>query len=112
MKLLILFFFLVSCAPSNLVDIRYEGEAEIRKLVSELKKIETKEDLQKMAPKIKKRFNRIGEILKEIRPFVDEAPDEPLPSAELLFIQLARLYEIPGCREMIEGAQQEAIRRM
>ena len=112
MKLILFLLVLLGCAPANISDLRYEGEAEVRKLVSDLKKIETKDELQKAVPKIKKRFNKIAQVLVEIRPFLDSATEEPLPSSELLFIQLARLYEIPGGRELIENAQREAIRRM
>jgi len=101
-------FCLVSCSFSSLQDVRYEADFEMRKLVLELKAIETKEDLQKRSVCIKKRFHKIAELLLETRKF-PEAFSEVSLAAEALFVELARVYEIPGAREMIENLQTEAV---
>lgn len=103
--------FLASCGPASLADLRYEGEAQTRKLAAELRTIESKEDLQKAIPKLKKRFNKIGELLIEARGFPKEE-SEPSFASEQLFAELARLYEMPGGRELIESAQTEAIHQL
>lgn len=103
--------FLVSCGPSTLDDLRYFGEAQTKKLAEELRKIETKEDLQKAAPLLKKRFNKLAELLQKARSFPNSHL-EPSVASEELFAEMARLYEIPGCRELIEGAQAEAVHRL
>jgi len=107
-KIFYLFFFLVSCSPLSLQDLRYEADSEMRKLVSELKSVETKEDLQKRSVRIKKRFNKIAELLVQTRNF-EETSSEVSMVAETLFVELARLYEIPGMRESIENLQAEAV---
>lgn len=102
---------LVSCGPASLADLRCEGEAQTRKLAEILREIENKEELQKATGKLKERFNKIAEILIETRRFSKEET-EPSFASEELFVELARLYEMPGGREIIEGAQAEAIQRL
>lgn len=111
---LIFLFFFVGCSPANLKDLRCEGEAEMKKLTAELKKIESKEDVQKASKKLKKRFNRIADLLIETRKFSSPNDEsiEPVPAGEELFAELARIYEIPGARAAIETAQSEAVHRL
>lgn len=103
--------FLVGCAPATFQDLRCEGEAETRKLATELKAIESKEELYKSLPRLKKRYNKIADLLIEARKF-EERENEPSAASEELFAELARLYEIPGGREAIESCQSEAVRRL
>lgn len=111
---LIFLYFLSGCAPTSLHDLRCEGEAEMKKLTADLRKIESKEDVQKASKRLKKRFNRIADLLIETRKFsspIDE-PLEPALAGEELFAELARIYEIPGVRAAIEAAQNEAVHRL
>lgn len=100
---------LAGCSPFH--DISGEGEAETRKLAAELRAIETKEELQKAVPRLKKRFNRLADLVVEARSFKQEA-SEPTAASEELFIELARLYEMTGGRELIESAQADAVSRV
>lgn len=110
-------FWLASCSPATWEEIRFEGEAEIRKFAAELKQIESKEDLQKSLPKIKKRFNKMADLLIKIGDFQKKIPltdneREPSLASEELFVEIARIYEIPGSRELIENCQAEAVRKL
>ena len=109
---LLVFASLSGCSPASLKDVRCEGEAETRKLASELRGIESKEDLQKAIPRLKKRYHRMADLLMEVRKFSNPPPAEPTLASEELFVELARLYEIPGAREVIETAQAEAIHQL
>jgi hypothetical protein len=108
---LVLFFS--GCAPANLGELRCEGEAEMRRLTVELRGLSSYEDVQKDSKRLKKHFNRIAKLLIETRNF---SPSAGLPKAtaagEELFAELARIYEIPGARAVIETAQSEAIHRL
>jgi hypothetical protein len=92
-------------------DLRAEGEFETSKLVRILRVVETKEDLQKSLPKIKKRLNRIATLAVSVRSVADKSGGslEPSTSGDELFVELARLYELPGCRDLLESAQSESI---
>jgi hypothetical protein len=103
------FFLLTGCASFD--DLRYEGELETRKLTAELRAVETKEDLQKAVPRLKKRFNKMADLLIAAREFSCEER-ESSESSEELFIELARLYELAGGKELIESAQMDAIDRL
>jgi hypothetical protein len=109
----LVFFLLlaIACGPTTLPDLRIEGESETKKLAFELRALETKEDLQRAAPKLRKKFNRLAEILIKVSRFSKEAA-EPSFASEQLFVELARLYEIPGGREIIEKAQLEAVQKL
>ena len=102
---------LVSCGPATMADLRLEGEAQTKRLAEELQLIESKEDLLSALPKLRKRFDQIAEILIKTRSFPKQDFQASFAS-EQLFAELARLYEMPGCRELIEGAQADAIRRL
>ena len=110
-KFFLLGLCVVGCAPSSLQDLRCEAEGEMRKLALDLRSIETKEDLQRRSSRLKKRFDRIGYFLLEARKFPDTALGASF-EAEALFVELARLYEIAGAREIIEQLQEEAVRRL
>ena len=112
MKYLIALTLLVGCAPATLDDLRCQGEAETRKLVLELRAIETKEELQKAIPRLKKRFVKLADLLIDARAFPNEGALEPTAISEELFLELARLYEMPGGRELIESSQREAVRQL
>ena len=110
--LLFVFLLFSSCQPVSLADLRYEGEAQTRKLASELRAIENRGDLQRALPRLKKRFDRIAAVLIAARAFSSQERGEPSFASEELFAELARLYEMPGGRELIESAQMEAIHRL
>ncbi len=99
--------FLYGCGPASFEDLRWEGEAQTKKLVEELRQIETKEDLQKAVPSLRRRFNQIADLLIKIREVPHQETGPSLASEEL-FVELARLYEMPGGRELIESSQAQA----
>ncbi|MDE3046001.1 MAG: hypothetical protein KGJ02_05090 [Verrucomicrobiota bacterium] len=108
--------FLTACGPSSWGDIRAEGEAETRKLAYLLHDINTKDQLQKELPRLKKRFNRMADLTLQVRQLKETSPlpenPEPSQASDQLFAELARLYEMPGCRELIESAQIEALQKL
>ncbi len=116
MRYIIAFFLLTSCAPSSWDDLRAEGEAETRKLAHLLHDIDTKDELSKQLPAIRKSYLRLAELIQAVRKMEEKTTmpelSEPSEASDALFAELARLYEMPGCREMIEEAQVEAIRRL
>jgi hypothetical protein len=91
--------------------VRCEGEAQIRRLTAELRELHTKDEIQKSLPQLRKRFNQIADLLIEVRSFPKEE-GAMSDAGEELFLELARLYEIAGGRELIESAQNEALLRL
>jgi hypothetical protein len=115
MKRVIFFLFLVGCSTHTFPDLRKLGEVETGRLVAQLEVIETKEELRRALPKLKKRFNKMADLLiqaKELRGKEGVPFQEPSWMSDSLFAEMARLYEIPGGRELIETAQKEAVIRL
>lgn len=93
-------------------EVRAQAEFETKRLSEIMRPIESKEELQAALPKIKKRFNRIADLAVIVRSLQDKQIEDPSEAGDQLFMELARLYEIPGCRELIESAQTEAIQKL
>lgn len=113
-KLILPFLLLASCGPMSMRDVRSQADAEVTKLTKVLREIDTKDDLQARLPKIKKGFNHIAELVLEVRSIQEKSPEflEPSQVGDELFAELARLYEMPGGRALIETAQSDAIQRL
>ena len=107
-------FLLSSCSAPSEEKLRLRGQKVVRDLVLTLRNVENHEELQAASPQLKKQFTKLAYILVEMRTFRSERGSdfelkEPLQENETLFIELARLYEIPGCREIIERSQVDAM---
>jgi hypothetical protein len=116
-----LYFFLLliaGCAPTSKEDFQYQGEAICRKLVGELQKVQTREELLKAAPKLKAHFQELVDLMIEARTFEQDHEEEfdVLPQAseisQQLLVELKRVYKIEAGRETIEKAQKEALLKL
>jgi hypothetical protein len=111
-KRIFLSVFLIFFACSSSENGYEKGRICMQKLTEELKQIDTLEQLEAAIPHLKKRFNEIADVLIEIQ----KSPNTSFkPSTEVgdeLFAQLARLYEIPGGKQLIERAQIDAIQKL
>lgn len=113
----VLFILLSACAPSSVEDFRCEGEAETRALSAELSRIHSPDELRASLPRLRKKFIKLSDLIIAAREFLSqhselEAAAAPGFASDELFAELARLYEMPGGRELIESAQIEAIDRI
>ncbi len=105
---------MTSCFVSSEEEFRLKGQRIVREITLVLKGVENHEELQAATPQLKKQFKKLANVLVEVRMFRGEHPQylwkkEPLHESEELFAELARLYEIPGCREIIERSQVDAV---
>lgn len=123
MKLLLpalLLLLLTACGARSMVEFREEGEAVIRALVKELQPIQTRHELLRAAPRIKKLFNELTTIIIQAEEFQHKHPDsmgaefyrDEYAAGEQLRLELIRIYAIAGCREVIEKCQEEALVRL
>jgi hypothetical protein len=118
-KIVLLFCVgLSSCSPNGLSDFQCEGEERCRALTEELAQIQDRETLLRTAPSLKKKFNELVTLMIQAREFQEKHPDaesafSTASSASYKLQQeLSRIYSIEGGREVIEGAQQEALVRL
>lgn len=97
-------------------DFQHEGEAICRDLTQELKKIQTREELVKAAPKLKEKFETLVDLIIEARKFQEMTEEEwaPLESEanDSLVLELKRVYKLEAGRETVEKAQKEALLRL
>ena len=113
-KMILLLFFVVSCGAPTVKDLRAEGEGETRKLAELLRDIDTREQLQKKIGKIQQSYAKIADLMIQLREMPEDlgGEEEASESSDALFIELARLYEMPGCKKLLESAQEVAIERL
>jgi hypothetical protein len=118
--LFVILFCLVACSPSSLEDFQREGQALSRELAMELQEIQTREELHKAAPKIKKKFDLLVDLMIEARKFQQKHPEEngfdpattDPATSDLLLCELKRIYRLESGRETIEKAQRESLIRL
>lgn len=116
MRWVILLLLVSACSPTSTQEFRQEGEALCRRLTKELQQVETREDLLKMAPILKKRFQQFADLMMAARTFQREHAGEALPeddgdylASEALMEEMRRIYRIEGARKLIEDQQREAL---
>jgi hypothetical protein len=113
-----LLLFLQGCSPSSLDDFHYEGESRCRALIKDLQNIRDRDELARATPILKKYFEDLVTLMIHAREFQEDHPDEPLPSisesntSSLLEEELRRMYAMEGGREIVEGAEHEALVRL
>jgi hypothetical protein len=113
---LVLLAVMAGCSPSSSEEFRQEGEALCRSLTKELQQVNTRDDLVKMTPLLKKRFSQFAGLVMAARAFQREHAGEAMPehegdflSSEVLMEEMKRIYTIEGGRKIIEDAQREAL---
>lgn len=115
---LISLLLLGSCAPSSLTDFQKEGEALSKQIAQDLREIDSREELIRAVPLLKKRLNALVDLMIAARKFQSEHPEECLPeteeyvASEDLLKELKRIYRIEGGREIIEAVEREPLFRL
>jgi hypothetical protein len=120
-SLLSVFFVLIlcSCQPSSLEEFQMEGLAHAKLLLEDLRGIEERKDLVRVEPVLKKRFERLVDVMVMARAFEQKKPNlegsllrDNFTVSDLLKEEMQRVYSIEGGRECIERAQKEAMLRL
>jgi hypothetical protein len=113
-------FILCGCSPNSSEEFQQEGKARCRSLLTDLQKIENREQLLASQPKLKKHFETMIDLIIEAREFQqkhleegESENDDRTNTAEAdLQEELRRIYAIEGGREIVERSQQEALVRL
>lgn len=110
---------LSSCQSSTLEDFRYEGASQVRLLIEDLKKVESREDLVQAGPVLKKRFEKIVDLMIQSRAYQQKNPGLEIgfyssnqALSDSLLEQMKRIYALEGGKECVEKAQREAMLRL
>ncbi len=86
----------------------------MRQLFHELQQIQSREQLLAAKPKLTKLFLRLTDTILSAESFHKSHPEaiveEPSPISEPLQMELCRIYRLDGGREIVEAAQEPALR--
>lgn len=111
---------LTSCGSQSLSDFREEGETLTQQLLSELRLIRTRDDLMERAPQLKDLFNQLADTMIRAHEYKQAHPDALLEEkmyenhqlSNQLRVELNRILNMEGGREVIEKNQMEALKRL
>lgn len=111
---ILLLLFLASCGPATLEDCQKEADGKVRKLISELSHIHSKEDIDK--GRMRQAYLEIAQVVEKaqkIRSTMEQgsvvAPPVNRVLNQKLYDELVRVYSIPGARALIEECQEDAL---
>lgn len=101
-------------------DYREEAAGINRSILSELKKVHRRQDLQYALPKLEKLYNNLTDVMIAAHNFREKNPkSETLPMnnenhalSEAIRDEMNRIYKIEGGRDLLEKAQEQALFRL
>jgi hypothetical protein len=110
-------FFLVGCGSKSLEGYHDKGAKIIAEIIEELDAVETRDRLIEAAPRLKQLFLTLSKTIIAAHEYQEKNPHlEPLEMlqsdhqrSDHLRQQLQRIYQIEGCREVLEKCQQDAL---
>jgi len=120
-KYILLFSFLLlfsSCSKTTVEDYQEEGLEIVRVLVHELHKIDNRQQLLESSLKLENLFNELVDLMIVAQEFQKHSPNQketPYKTHLLshrLRLELNRLYQIEGCRQLIEKYEEQALHRL
>lgn len=110
-----LIFSFSSCSLSTSADYQSDACVQIKKLTKDLKAVKDPIELQKKAKVIKKDFNKLTSLIISYRTYLEKNGEDEIAidgslekASKELKVQLERIYNLDGGREVIEKAQKEA----
>jgi hypothetical protein len=97
-----------------LEEFREEGEAIARSIAKELQQIHSRNELIASSGRLQSLFNSLVKVAIAARNFQELHPRSSLPKGDLttsdqMRAELNRIYQIDGCREILEKCQEEAL---
>jgi hypothetical protein len=117
-RLLVLLMILTftACSPRSMQEYRNRGRLLCEKIASELGEIDSREELEKALPLLKKRFDELVTLSIQARTYElrhggeEDTEDSYLSSS--LKVELCRIYSLEGGKELIEKAEREALLKL
>lgn len=101
-------------------EFREEGEGITNSLINELKKIRNRDEMIIEAPRIKKMFDDLANLMVGAHEYRKKHPNSDIPEltsqnhflCDQLREELTRVYLMEGGREIIEKCQEEALKKL
>jgi len=116
---LLIALFFCSCEKGGLKAIRTSASSVMQDMTATLQKVETKEDLEKAAPKLKTFHERLIDLVEKSALFTNESAEEELgasleerQASDNLKEQIVRVLEIGDTYEVMIEIQENALHRL
>lgn len=113
MAILLLF---VSCSPNSPEEYCKEGESEARALIDLFRQVESKEDFLQVAPKIKKRVEKLTQLMIQAKKMHIRYPRHTQminhTLSESLKQEMTRMYRINGVEEKMHKLQRYSLHKL
>ncbi|MBJ7449542.1 MAG: hypothetical protein JHC93_04195 [Parachlamydiales bacterium] len=117
---LVILIMASGCSASGLEEYRDSAEHIVNELSCELQSCENQEQLQQHAPKLKKLFQKLVELVIDAREYQIKHPEEAEKmsiygdrgASDRLLNELNRIYELEGGRQIVELSQKDALERL
>lgn len=116
-KFLVTTLLLIACTPSSYDGFRREGEGLAYALAKDLEKIETLEDLKHVEGRIKKKLDKLTDLMIAFERFNqgrmgDNVPEGNTFISDKLKSQMHRIYAIEGGKETFEAIAAESLQKI
>ncbi len=94
------------------MEFHREGEAAAASLAEDMRRIHSRDDLHAAIPRLRKKYLRLARLTLAAKELGEkgEKPLAPSQASDELFAEIARLYELPGGKELLRLAQAESLK--
>ncbi len=115
-KVFVALILLLGCAPSSYEGFYREGEALALAMAKDLEKVETLEDLRNMDGRLKKKFDKLTDLMIAFERYrkgsLTQRPIRSSGASDRLEQQVMRIYAIEGGKEAFEAIAQESLQKI
>ena len=112
-----LLLLLTACQPNSKQDFHSEGTSLAKTLIFDLREIHSKEDFLEIAPRVKKKIQKLTDLMILSVHYQTKHPSEreeiiDRRYSDLLLEEFKRIYAMQGCREIMESLQRDSLHRL
>lgn len=116
-KFIVACLLFLSCTPSSYDGFYREGEALAYAIAKDLEKVETLEDLRRIEERLKKKFDKLTDLMIAFERFNQGmvgqiATGKNTFTSDKLKFQMERIYSMEGGKEAFESIAQESLQKI
>jgi len=87
-----------------------EGRALSSDFLKDLKDVRSKEDLKKRESSLRNKYQKLANLILMVQSLEDLSDKDQMNElADELYYEIERIYLLPGCREILEKVQGDAL---
>ena len=116
-KFIVICLLLLSCTPSSYDGFYREGESLAYAVAKDLEKVETLEDLKQIEGRLKKKFDKLTDLMIAVERFNQGMVGQVTTgrntfASDKLKFQMERIYAMEGGKEAFEAIAQESLQKI